>query len=156
MIEEETFPEKFEETVLQQIYKGKGSRLELGNNRYIHIKDWLPRTCDSLIVNKMKPCILSASSIFQIGGQAGHRTQEHLFTVRSLAALKLSQGQGIMLQIYDIKRFFDKENMRDVMNTLDEIELNRKAYRTWFLLNQKTRISIKCGDDRRICCSVFV
>ena len=33
--------------------------------------------------------------------------------------------------------------MRDVMNTLDEIELNRKAYRTWFLLNQKTRISIK-------------
>ena len=34
MIEEETFPEKFEETVLQQIYKGKGSGLELGNNKY--------------------------------------------------------------------------------------------------------------------------
>ena len=94
MIEQETFPERFEETVLQQIYKGKGSRLELGNNRYIHLKDWLPRTCDALIVDKMKPDILESSSIFQIGGQAGHRTQEHLFTVRSVAALKLQRGVG--------------------------------------------------------------
>ena len=54
--------------------KGKGSRLELGNNRYIHLKDWLPRTCDALIVDNMKPDILESSSIFQIGGQAGHIT----------------------------------------------------------------------------------
>ena len=131
----------FQKCLRKQSYskftRGKGSRLELGNSRYIHIKEWLPRTCDSLIVNKMKPSILSASSIFQIGGQTGHRTQEHLFTVRSVAALKLSQGQGIMLQIYDIKRFFDMENMRDVMSTLDELGVNRKSYRTWFLLNRK-------------------
>ena len=145
MIDQETFPERFEETVLQQLYKGKGSRLELGNSRFIHLKEWLPRTCDALIVEKMKPDILASSSIFQIGGQAGHRTQEHLFTVRSVAALKMQQGMGIMLQVYDIRRFFDKENIRDVMNTLNEIGVNRKAYRTWFLLNQKTRISIKTG-----------
>ena len=145
IIDKETFPERFEETILQQIYKGKGSRLELGNSRYIHIKDWLPRTCDALIVEKMKPDIFAASSIFQIGGQAEHRTQEHLFTVRSVAALRLSKGEGIMLQVYDIKRFFDKESVRDVMNTLSEIGVNKKAYRTWFLLNQRTRISIKTG-----------
>ena len=29
------------------------------------------------------------------------------------------------------------------MNTLNEVGVNRKAYRTWFLLNQKTRITVK-------------
>jgi hypothetical protein len=68
-----------------------------------------------------------------------------LFTVRSVAALKIQQGQGIMLQVYDIKRLFDKESLRDVMNTLNEVGINRKAYRTWILLNQKTRIAVKTG-----------
>ena len=133
---------RFEETILQQIYKGKGSKLELKNSRFIHLKDWLPRTCDALIVDKMKPDILAASSIFQIGGQAGHRTQEHLFTVRSVIALMLLQGLAILVQVFDIERFFDKESIRDVMNTLHKAGINRKAYRTWYLLNQKTRIRI--------------
>ena len=75
----------------------------------------------------MKPDILTASSVSDW----------------SVAALKMQQGQGIMLQVYDIKRFFDKESIRDVMNTLNEAGVNRKAYRTWFLLNQKTRITVK-------------
>ena len=145
MIEQEKFPVIFEKTILQQIYKGKGSKIELENSRFIHDKDWLPKTCDALIVNKMKPDILAASSIFQIGGQPGQRTQEHLFTMRSVVALMLYHGEGIIAQLVDISRFFDKENIRDVMNTLHRIGVNKKAYRTWFLLNQKTRISVKTG-----------
>ena len=145
MIEQEKFPVNFEKTILQQIYKGKGSKIELENSRFIHDKDWLPKTCDALIVNKMKPDILAASSIFQIGGQPGHRTQEHLFTMRSVVALMLYHGEGIIAQLVDISRFFDKENIRDVMNTLYRIGVNKKACRTWFLLNKKTRISVKTG-----------
>ena len=50
MIEKEEFPSSFESTILNQIYKGKGSNLYLSNSRFIHLKKWLPRTCDALVV----------------------------------------------------------------------------------------------------------
>ena len=50
MIEKEEFPNSFESTCLHQIYKGKGSKLDLSNSRFIHLKEWLPRTCDALVV----------------------------------------------------------------------------------------------------------
>jgi hypothetical protein len=61
MIENEEFPISFEKTILQQIYKGKGSRTDLSNSRFIHLKEWLPRTCDALVVGGMKKKILSSS-----------------------------------------------------------------------------------------------
>ena len=94
MISEEEFPKRFEETTLFQLYKGKGKKDDLENSRYIHLKDWLPRTCDSVLVDLMKEKILASSSIFQIGGQEGHRTQEHLFTLRSIIVRESYLGGG--------------------------------------------------------------
>ena len=76
MIGQEEFPKRFDETTLLQMYKGKGNREDLENSRYIHMKDWLPRTCDSMLVELMKAKILASSSIFQIGGRKGteHRS----------------------------------------------------------------------------------
>jgi hypothetical protein len=88
MIEKEEFPTSFESTCLHQIYKGKGSKLDLSNSRFIHLKEWLPRTCDALVVGGMRSKILESSSIFQIGGQEGHMSQEHLFSLKSVIALK--------------------------------------------------------------------
>ena len=39
MINNETFPKKFDNTVLNQIWKQKGDKAVLKNNRYIHTKD---------------------------------------------------------------------------------------------------------------------
>ena len=52
MFQEEKFPNKFEETVLHMIYKGKGSREILSNSRFIHCKEWLARTAEGLIVEE--------------------------------------------------------------------------------------------------------
>ena len=54
MIEEENFPKRFDNTVLQQLWKRKGEKEDLNNHRYIHMKDWLPRLCESIVVGKMK------------------------------------------------------------------------------------------------------
>ena len=74
--------------------------------------------------------------------------------MRSVVALMLQQGLGIILQVYDIKRFFDKESIRDGLNTLHDIGVNKKAYKTWFLLNQKNRISIKISVGMTEDCDV--
>ena len=62
IIQEEEIPERFSETVLHQLWKNKFPKEDLKNHRFIHIKDWLPRCMESLIVGKMKVPILEAGS----------------------------------------------------------------------------------------------
>ena len=43
----------------------------------------------------------------------------------------------------DIMAFFDKENIYDVMQTLSDIGVNKKAARVWFKPNEGTERSVK-------------
>ena len=51
--------------------------------------------------------------------------------------------QGLVITLVDIMGFFDKENIYDVMQTLSEIGVNKKAARVWFKLNEGTQVSVK-------------
>ena len=73
----------------------------------------------------------------------GHSTTEHLFTVKSMIAYYAMIEQPLITQNIDISKFFDKENLRDAMNTLYEAGVKGKPYRLWYKLNQNTRITVK-------------
>ena len=107
MIEEEEFPCNFDNTTLHQIFKGKGKREVLSNNRLIHSKEWLPRTVEGMVVDYMKDNILKGASPYQIGGQPGHQPQEHIFSIKSMISKYTMEGKLMMLQTYDISKFFD-------------------------------------------------
>ena len=108
MIEGEAFPTKFRKTILYIIWKQKGLAEILMNNRFIHMKEsFLPRTCEALVVNKMKNCILKSSSKFQIGGQRGHSPEEHIFTIKSVWYMLEEMGLGMIITLVDIIAFFD-------------------------------------------------
>ena len=85
MFEEDKFPESFQNTTLHMIYKGRKGRHEwLPCNRFIHSKSWLPRIAEALIVREgLKQPLIDGSSICQIGGQPGHRTEELIFSLKS-------------------------------------------------------------------------
>ena len=142
MIKEETFPEEFQETVLQIIWKGKGPSEVLKNSRFIHLKSFMPRTCEALVVQRMKPAILAASSPYQVGGQPGHSTAEHMFVIMSLMARTKATGEGFIFSLVDLTSFFDREQIVDVMDCLDAVGVSRKAAKCWFKLNQHTRIRV--------------
>ena len=36
------------------------------------MKDFLSRTCEALVVDKMKDDLINKTSIYQVGGQLGH------------------------------------------------------------------------------------
>ena len=142
MIEEEHFPSDFSLTVLYQLWKRKGSREDLNNHRYIHMKDWLPRLTEALTVSLMKDDVLSGGNKFQIGGIPGHRVEEHLIVVKAVIQLQVKRKSGVILQLVDIEKFFDSEILRTIMTSLNEANINKKAYRCWFRLNEKTQISV--------------
>ena len=142
MIHEETFPKSFSETMLKQLWKKKGSREELDNHRFIHLKHWKPRLTETLVTKMMKQEILKAGTKYQIGGIPCHRIEEHLIVLKSLIMLKMKNGTGVVIQLVDYQKFFDSERLRAVMASLNVANVNRKAYRCWYNLNKTTVITV--------------
>ena len=93
MIKEEAYPENYHETTLHMIYKaGTGRREKLQNNRFIHSKTWLPRTAEACLVEEgMKSALVEGSSMYQIGGQPGHRAEELIIVQKSIMAKHLGK-----------------------------------------------------------------
>ena len=111
------------------------------------MKQHLVRTCEGLVVSKMKKPIFEKSSIYQIGGQARHSTDEHLFTLKSIMGLMEYLGEGFILTLLDIIAFFDREDIMDIMETLETMKINKKACRLWYKLNDSTQIQVKTVVD---------
>ena len=108
LIKEEKFPSSFRETVLHQIFKGgKGRREILADNRFVHCKTWLPRITEGLVVEDgLKQALVSESSVYQIGGQPGHRPEELIFVMKSIIGKYRSENNQIILQSFDFEKFF--------------------------------------------------
>ena len=123
------------------IWKSKGPAEILKNNRFIHTKEtFLPRTCEAIVANKMKQRILDMSTKYQVGGQPGHSPEEHIYSIKSVWKVFEMMGKRLIITLVDIMAFFDKENIYDVMQTLSDIGVNKKAARVWFKLNSEVRI----------------
>ena len=105
LIRTEVFPSRFDLTTLVQLPK-KGSAQDLDNKRFIHTKDWLARLVEALTVDQMKEDIFEAGTKFQIGGCPGKRTVFHLYVVKSNIARKIKEGQGVILTLLDLIKFF--------------------------------------------------
>ena len=140
----EAFPDSFNLTTLVQLPK-KGSQLCSDNSRFIHMKMWLPRLCESLAVRGMKEDILAAGTKFQIGGRPGQRTKFHLFVVRSLIARQREGGKGCVITAVDIRYLFDEQNLVNAMQTLSKAKGHKKLYRIWYKLNSDTTIQVITG-----------
>jgi hypothetical protein len=147
MIQEEVFPQSFQNTTLHMVFKGgKGRQDILSENRFIHCKEFLPRATESLIVEGgLKEALINGSSIYQIGGQPGHRSEELIFVLKSVVAKNREQGKVVILQGYDVSKFFDKEMIEDAILTCLKRGADQKAVRLWFKLNANTNIQVRTG-----------
>ena len=147
MLVEEKFPSVFQNTTLHMIFKGgKGNREVLSSNRFVHCKEWWPRAAEGLIVEDgLKEPLLAGSSIYQIGGQPGHRTEEHMFLLKSVLAKYRAEGRMVVIQTYDVAKFFDKEMIEDAILTCLKRGADPKAVRLWHKLNADTNIRVRTG-----------
>ena len=139
----EVVPESWAETTLIQLYKGKGCRSNLDNMRHIHIKDEYPKFFGHIVVSAAKDKIIKGMSKFQIATKPGHRVQEHLFVLKSVIGLCYLVGKAVILQFWDLKKFFDSENLRDCMNELYRSGMRGKLYRLIFELNKNTKFKVE-------------
>ena len=142
---QEIKPTQWENTIAHQLYKGVGEKSKLSNQRFIHTKEEVPKAFEHLVVSKAKQKIVSGCTKFQIGAIPKHQSQEHLFTLKSIMLWYEELKVPLILQLFDISKFFDRENLQDGMNTLYNCGIKGKLYRLIYELNRKTILKVKTG-----------
>ena len=139
----EEIPDEWKQTNIIQLFKGKGNRDELGNYRNIHTKVDVRKLFGDIVTDEMKEKVKDNVSKFQIWAMQGHRAQEHLFSLKSVIGYYNKRGKGLILSLYDISKYFDRENLRDCMGELHKANVRGKLYRLIFNLNKETEVSVK-------------
>ena len=115
------------------------------------MKDYIPKSFEHIVVSKIKPKIVRNVSKFQIGALPGHQAREHLFVIKSTVALYMWLNLPMILQFYDLRKFFDSESLRDAMSSLYHCGVKGKLYRLLFELNKSNTIKIKTGVGETNC-----
>ena len=111
----EVMPESYEFTELMQLYKGKGNRLELKSSRFLHLKPWLPKGYEKMLMTKMEQKMFKHTPDYQVGGQKLGSTNEHLLSmITTMRRLEKLQGGGSIL-FMDIKACFDRVRLNDIL-----------------------------------------
>ena len=108
----ETKPTTWKKTMCHQLYKGKGEKKDFCNQRFIHTKEDVPKGFEQIVINKSKPQMVQNCTKFQIGAIPGHQPSEHLFTIKSIISFFRSSNHVLFLQCFDIKKYFDSENLK--------------------------------------------
>ena len=109
----------------------------MGNWRNIHLKEELPKMFGYVLVSKIKEKIMRNMSPFQIGAKKGHRAQEHIFVIKSMMNLYEMREKLLLIQLYDVAKFFDKEHLTDVISEVYQLGIRDKEYRLLFNTNEK-------------------
>ena len=111
--------------------------------RNIHLKDPVPKMFCQMVMIRVKEKLMENMTKYQLGTKKGHRAQEHIFVLKSVMALYEEIGEGNILNLFDISKFFDKEEISDVLGEAHKAGLTDKYYRLIYELNKDTIIKVR-------------
>ena len=101
------------------IFKKKGSRLDLKNDRGIFILTSLRRILDKLVYDDLYNDIDNNMSDCNIGARKGRQVKNHLFIIYGVINSVINgKMKSVDIQFYDLEQAFDALWLTDCMNDL--------------------------------------
>ena len=126
-----TTPSMLKPTDISTIYKNKGSRFDLVNDRGIFNLVTFRKIIDRLIYNDKYDGIDRNMSCSNVGGRKERNIRNHLFIVYGVInSVMNNESPPVDLQFYDLKQCFDamwlEESMNDLFDSIPEEERDNK------------------------------
>ena len=110
------FPKYMQLANISTIYKNKGSRMEMKNDRGIFIISVFRKFLDKLLYHDKYPDIDKNMSDSNIGARRERNIKNHLFVVYGIINSVLKDGKScIDIQVYDLIQAFDSLWLEDCM-----------------------------------------
>ena len=139
----ERIPKTWKETVIVQLNKSESNKTDLNKKRHIHTKKDVAKYFGHMVTSTIKPTIVNNISPFQIGAIPGHRSQEHLYNLKSVVMMMEKNGDAVATQLLDLVKYFDSENLLDNLNELYKSNIRGKSYRLIHELNKETKLKVR-------------
>ena len=111
--------------------------------RNIHDRTEMSKFFWLMVTLCVKETIFRNMSIYQIAFRPGHCPSEHIFVVKSILASFKEQKKGLIASGYDLRKFFDFEELSDCMDSLYKRGIKGKLYKLIFEMNKTFNIKVK-------------
>ena len=107
-------------------------------------------TIDSFIDTRIEHLVPFTQA--QGGGKRGTSTFDHLFILRAIIDISISQSRQSFITFYDVQKAFDNVDNEDMLTTMWEKGLRGKSWRILANLNKdlSATIKTKVGETREI------
>lgn len=140
-------PYFFKPADIVSIYKNKGSRFDMNNDRGIFILTVFKKILDKLLYFDLYDDIDANMSASNIGARKGRNIRNHLLVIYGIInSVVNGKEEPIDLQIYDLEKCFDAlwldDCLNDVYDTVEESSRNSKLALI-YEANQENLVSIK-------------
>ena len=141
----EQIPESFRSTILKPLFKGKGSRREVSNHRFLHLKGWAAKIFEKLLMKTVESKVRRATPPLQQGGQPGGSTTDHLVSTMTVIKMQTRRKKPAVMTLMDIQKCFDKCKLNDILYEFGQAGIKGRQLRLIKQFNEKTNIVIQ-GD----------
>ena len=137
----EAIPSRWNTGAITSIWKGKGDREDLSNQRGITTSSAIGTIIDTLIDNRISRVVPFTEA--QGGGKKGAMTCDHLFILRAIICISQKQKRKTFITYFDVKKAYDNVDNSDMLNIMWQKGLRGKTWRILKNLNEGLQANIK-------------
>ena len=143
------FPEKWLEGIIKPIYKNKGDPKRPENYRPITLLSCFGKLFTSVINNRLQTFIESNSilSEAQAGFRKGYSTNDHVFTLYSLAELLKARKKKLFCTFVDLQKAFDTVWRSGLWQKLLQNNISGKCFNVIYNMYQNIKSCVSCNDN---------
>ena len=142
--ERQEYPEIFKVSNISSFWKLKGPKDDINNERGVFLVAKLRTILDKLIYNDKYDIIDKNMGDSNIGGRKGRNIRDHLFVVNAvLNDVTKSKKEDIDIQIYDVKKCFDKLWFSETQNDMYDVGVNDDQFITIANSNKECKVAVK-------------
>ena len=138
--------EKPEDWILGEIisiFKGKGRREEMSNQRGITLTVCILKCLEMMIAKRIDPMIKNKSTPLQGGGKRDEAVEEYLFAIQTIIDINLKENKYTSLMITDVAKAFDQAWRVGVFKNLVNRGIQGRLLNLIWLINDNLKARIK-------------
>jgi hypothetical protein len=127
---------------ISPIYKNKGSKKDLVNQRGLFLTLVISKIFERLVMDRIKGTAKSISKL-QAGGTENRSTYDQTFILRSFISHAKYIGITLFLTLYDFKQCFDNLWLEDSILSLWKLGLATDMLPIIYKMNEESKITVK-------------
>ena len=130
-------------TNISSIYKNKGSKMDLNNDRGVFNVMTVRSIMDNLLYNDLYDTIDSSMSDSNVGGRKNRNIRDNHFLVYGIINYALEENMSVDLTLYDLAKCFDSMWFQETMNDLWDAGVRDDKFAMISQMNTDCNIAVK-------------